>query len=59
MLPLGSVFPAARIRALSPFAQIAYLDQIGHAGARVLINSDLGRVEWRQSLAVCERLAQR
>lgn len=37
----------------------AHLDSIGHTGPRVLIHSDLGRVEWKQSLAVCERLAQR
>lgn len=36
-----------------------YLDEIGHAGPRVLIHSDLGSVEWRDSLPVCERLAQR
>ncbi|WP_407510733.1 phosphoadenosine phosphosulfate reductase family protein [Ralstonia sp. GP101] len=34
-----------------------YLDEIGHTGPRVLIHSDLGRVEWRDSLPSCERLA--
>lgn len=34
-----------------------YLDEIGHAGPRVLIHADLGRVEWRDSLPSCERLA--
>ena len=37
----------------------AHLDTIGHAGSRVLIHSDLGRIEWRDSIAVCERLAER
>ena len=37
----------------------AHLDDIGHRGQRFLIHSDLGRVEWRDSLPVCERLAQR
>lgn len=37
----------------------AYLDQIGHQGPRVLIHSDLGRVEWQDSLPTCERLAER
>ena len=37
----------------------AHLDEIGHTGPRFLIHSDLGRVEWRDSLPVCERLAQR
>lgn len=36
-----------------------YLDQIGHKGPRVLIHSDLGVVEWKDSLPVCERLAKR
>ncbi|MCZ2079321.1 MAG: phosphoadenosine phosphosulfate reductase family protein [Bryobacterales bacterium] len=35
-----------------------YLDSIGHRGPRILIHSDLGRIEWRQSLPVCERLAK-
>jgi 3'-phosphoadenosine 5'-phosphosulfate sulfotransferase (PAPS reductase)/FAD synthetase len=41
------------------FAAIAHLDAIGHRGPRVLIHSDLGRVEWRESLPLCERLAAR
>lgn len=36
-----------------------HLDDIGHSGTRVLIHSDLGRVEWKDSLPVCERLAKR
>lgn len=36
-----------------------YLDQIGHSGPRVLIHSDLGTVEWKDSLPLCERLAKR
>lgn len=31
-------------------ATLHYLDCIGHAGPRLLIHSDLGRVEWAQSL---------
>lgn len=34
-----------------------HLDSIAHAGPRVLVHSDLGRVEWRDSLPACERLA--
>lgn len=34
-----------------------HLNAIGHTGPRVLIHSDLGRVEWKQSLAKCEELA--
>lgn len=37
----------------------AHLDAAGHAGPRALIHSDLGRVEWRDSIIVCERLAER
>ncbi len=34
-----------------------HLNAIGHTGPRVLIHADLGRVEWRDSLPTCERLA--
>lgn len=34
-----------------------YLNTIGHRGPRVLIHSDLGRVEWKDSQPSCERLA--
>ncbi len=36
-----------------------YLDEIGHRGPRLLIHSDLGRIEWKQSLPMCQRLADR
>ncbi len=36
-----------------------YLDEIGHQGARLLIHSDLGRIEWQDSLPACQRLADR
>lgn len=39
------------------FATIEALDEYGHTGPRVLIHSDLGRVEWKDSLPTCERLA--
>ena len=45
--------------AATAFATIDYLNQMGHHGPRLLIHSDLGRVEWRESLPVCERLAER
>ena len=35
-----------------------HLDDVGHTGQRLLVHSDLGRVEWRDSLPVCERLAE-
>jgi 3'-phosphoadenosine 5'-phosphosulfate sulfotransferase (PAPS reductase)/FAD synthetase len=35
----------------------AYLDSVGHTGTRVLVHSDLGRVEWRDSIKICEELA--
>jgi len=44
--------------AATAFATTDYLNEIGHQGPRLLIHSDLGRVEWRQSLSVCERLAE-
>jgi 3'-phosphoadenosine 5'-phosphosulfate sulfotransferase (PAPS reductase)/FAD synthetase len=36
-----------------------HLDQIGHRGPRLLVHSDLGRIEWKDSLPSCERLARR
>jgi 3'-phosphoadenosine 5'-phosphosulfate sulfotransferase (PAPS reductase)/FAD synthetase len=39
-------------------ATLDYLDSIGHSGPRLLIHSDLGRVEWRQSQPMCQRLAE-
>lgn len=41
------------------FATVEWLDAIGHTGPRVLIHSDLGRVEWTQSGPTCARLAER
>lgn len=40
------------------FATLEYLDSIGHSGPRVLIHADLGRLEWQESLPMCERLAE-
>lgn len=36
-----------------------FLDSEGHTGARILIHSDLGSVEWKDSAAVCQALADR
>jgi tRNA(Ile)-lysidine synthase TilS/MesJ len=36
-----------------------HLDSIGHKGPRLLVLSDLGRIEWKDSLPSCERLALR
>lgn len=41
------------------FEANAHLDAIGHTGPRILIHSDLGRVEWRGSKDGCEKLAER
>jgi 3'-phosphoadenosine 5'-phosphosulfate sulfotransferase (PAPS reductase)/FAD synthetase len=34
-----------------------HLDNIGHAGPRLLVHSHLGGIEWHDSLPSCERLA--
>lgn len=34
-----------------------HLDAIGHTGPRILVHSDLGRIEWKDSGPACERLA--
>ncbi|HEY6539793.1 MAG TPA: phosphoadenosine phosphosulfate reductase family protein [Ktedonobacteraceae bacterium] len=36
-----------------------YLDETGHRGPRLLVHSDLGRIEWQASLPLCQRLADR
>ncbi|HMP79302.1 MAG TPA: phosphoadenosine phosphosulfate reductase family protein [Pirellulaceae bacterium] len=41
------------------FATVAHLDRIGHCGERLLIHSDLGATEWRDSLPWCHKLASR
>lgn len=40
-------------------ATIQHLDSIGHSGPRLLVHSDLGQTEWKDSLPSCERLAAR
>lgn len=44
--------------AAAAIATARHLDAIGHKGPRLLIHSDLGEVEWKDSLSACERLAQ-
>ncbi|MBN8821295.1 MULTISPECIES: hypothetical protein [unclassified Spirosoma] len=39
------------------WATIQHLNEINHRGPRLLIHSDLGRTEWKDSLPTCERLA--
>lgn len=39
-------------------ATISHLDMIGHSGPRLLIHADLGIVEWKDSLAICEKMAR-
>lgn len=35
-----------------------HLEATGHAGPRVLVHADLGRIEWKDSLPACQRLAE-
>lgn len=44
---------------LLAFEVVEHLDRIGHRGPRILVHADLGRVEWRDSLPTCRRLADR
>ena len=36
-----------------------FLDSVGHTGPRVLVHSDLGNVEWTDSIRTCYRLSDR
>jgi 3'-phosphoadenosine 5'-phosphosulfate sulfotransferase (PAPS reductase)/FAD synthetase len=58
-LPLFFSTSGGKDSSAAALATSAYLDEIGHTGPRVLIHSDLGRVEHRASLPMCERLAER
>ena len=40
------------------FATVEHLDAVGHRGPRLLVHSDLGRVEWRDSAPTCARLSE-
>ena len=44
---------------VAAFETYAYLQSIGHTGPTILMHSDLGRVEHKDSLPTCERLASR
>lgn len=35
-----------------------HLDRVGHTGPKVLVHADLGRVEWNDSMLMCEDLAK-
>jgi 3'-phosphoadenosine 5'-phosphosulfate sulfotransferase (PAPS reductase)/FAD synthetase len=39
-------------------ATVRHLNQVGHTGPRILIHSDLGVTEWKESLPMCEWLAE-
>ena len=39
-------------------ATIKHLDALGHRGPRILIHSDLGIVEWNDSIRVCRAMAR-
>jgi 3'-phosphoadenosine 5'-phosphosulfate sulfotransferase (PAPS reductase)/FAD synthetase len=41
------------------FATISHLNRVGHRGPRLLVHSDLGVTEWKESLEWCNKLADR
>lgn len=44
---------------IAALAVIDYLNSAGHKGPRILIHSDLGSVEWRDSIEICKKLSSR
>lgn len=56
--PVGIGVSGGKDSCVLAFEVCDYLDAIGHQGPRLLIHSDLGRVEWKDSLPTCERLAK-
>lgn len=55
--PVAIAVSGGKDSVAAAFATVAHLDAVGHLGPRVLIHSDLGVVEWKDSLPTCERLA--
>ncbi len=55
--PIGIGVSGGKDSCAVAFRTNAYLNEIGHRGPRLLIHSDLGSVEWRESLPVCRQLA--
>src|SRR5256885_14853862 len=44
---------------VAAFETQRYLRELGHTGPRLLIHSDLGRIEHTDSMPACQRLADR
>jgi 3'-phosphoadenosine 5'-phosphosulfate sulfotransferase (PAPS reductase)/FAD synthetase len=57
--PIGIGISGGKDSGAMAHALVEYLDQLGHTGPRLLIHADLGLIEWRDSLPMCEQLAQR
>lgn len=57
--PVGIGVSGGKDSCLLAFAVNQHLREIGHTGPQILIHADLGRVEWRDSLPTCQRLADR
>lgn len=58
-VPVAMGVSGGKDSCLLGFALSEHLDRIGHVGPRILIHSDLGRVEWTDSAPTCRRLADR
>lgn len=57
--PVGIGVSGGKDSQAATIATLGHLHAIGHRGPRILIHSDLGEVEWNESIAVCRRLADR
>jgi 3'-phosphoadenosine 5'-phosphosulfate sulfotransferase (PAPS reductase)/FAD synthetase len=44
---------------IAALATSRHLDALGHTGERLLIHSDLGSIEWTDSINICNKLAER
>lgn len=56
-MPVAIGVSGGKDSSAAAWATINHLDGIGHRGPRILIHSDLGRTEWKDSLTICQRLA--
>lgn len=57
-LPVAIGVSGGKDSSVAACASKLALDEMGHQGQRILIHSDLGRIEWKDSLTTCERLAR-
>lgn len=57
-VPVAIGISGGKDSTVAAVATVDYLNLMGHQGPRLLIHSDLGRIEWKDSFRVCDALAR-